>query len=110
MQLLREFDLVFFDQRLAGGLALGLEERVGHRAADQQLVDDLQQVLNHFDLVGDFRAAENRDAGALGIAWWPCRGIRVPCPSAGRRRPSDERIMPTVEACARCAEPKASLT
>ena len=38
---LGELDLVVFHQRLAGGLALRLEEGVRHGAADEQFVDDL---------------------------------------------------------------------
>ena len=38
------------------------KKRVRHRAADHQPVHDLHQVLNHFDLVGHLRAAQNRDA------------------------------------------------
>ncbi len=42
-QLLREIDLVVFDQRFADRLALRFQERVGHGAADQQLVDHLRR-------------------------------------------------------------------
>ena len=37
-----------------------LEERVGHRAADQQPIDFGEEVLDDLELVGDFRAAEDR--------------------------------------------------
>ena len=61
--LFRQFDLVLFHQRFAGRLALGLHERVGHGAADQQPVHELQQVLDHLDLVRHLRSAQNPDAG-----------------------------------------------
>ena len=48
--------------------ALGLEEGVGHGAADQQLVDALEQVLEHADLVGHLGAADDGDEGALDVA------------------------------------------
>ena len=67
-KLLRQINLVFFHQRFACGLAFGLEEGVCHRAADQQPVDDLRQVLDHFDLVRHLGAAQNRDARPLGMA------------------------------------------
>jgi hypothetical protein len=41
------------------------EERVGHRPADDQLVDLRQQVLDHGQLVADLGAAEDRDEGTV---------------------------------------------
>ena len=60
--------LVVFDQRLADRHAERLEERVGHRAADQQPIDAAEHALDHLDLVGDLRAADHRDERPLGIA------------------------------------------
>ncbi len=40
---------------------LGQRERIGHRAADQYLVADGQQILDHVDLVRDFGAAQDGD-------------------------------------------------
>ncbi len=66
-ELFREFDLVFFYQRFAGGFALRFQEGVGHAAADDQHVDFGQQVLDDADLVADFGSAEDGDKGTLGI-------------------------------------------
>ena len=57
--------LVVFNQRFANRQATRLEERVCHRAADHQLVDFLQKVLDHLDLVGHLRAADNGDERAI---------------------------------------------
>src|SRR5208282_1238221 len=62
-----EFDLVFFDQTLADGFALRLEERVGHAAADDEDIDFAEQVLNDSDFVAYFGAAEDGDEGTLGV-------------------------------------------
>ena len=59
-------DLVRFEERLAGVLPLGLEEGVGHAAADEERVDFAQQILDDLDLVRDFGAAEDGYEGALG--------------------------------------------
>ena len=66
-ELFGEFDLVFLDERFAGGQALRAQEGVGHGAADEQAVDHLAQVLDDFDFVGDLGAAEDGDAGARRI-------------------------------------------
>ena len=66
-QILGEFDLVFLDERFAGGEALRAQEGVCHGAADDQAVDHLAEVLDDFDFVGDFGAAEDGDAGARRI-------------------------------------------
>ena len=66
-KILGELDLVFFDQRLADGFTLRLEEGVGHAAADDEHVDFAEQVLDDADFVADFGAAEDGDEGALGI-------------------------------------------
>ena len=58
---------IVLDQRLADRQLLRLEERVGHRAADEQRVDLAQQVLDDLDLVRDLRAAEDRDERAVGL-------------------------------------------
>ena len=63
----REFDLVRFDQRLAYGLALRLEEGIGHAAADDEGVDFAQQILDDADFVAHFCAAENGYEGTLRI-------------------------------------------
>jgi len=58
----RGLDLVVLDQRLSGAFAARPQERVRHRAADHQPVHHIHQVLDHFDLIGHLRAAEDRHA------------------------------------------------
>ena len=58
-------ELVVFDQRSTDRDAARLEERVGHRAADDQAVHLAEHVLDDVDLVRDFRAAEYRDERPL---------------------------------------------
>ena len=53
---------------LPTSLALRLEERVGHRAADEERVDAAEQVLEHRDLVGDLGAAEHGHVRPLDVA------------------------------------------
>ncbi len=54
------------DQRLADRHAPCLQERVGHRAADQQRVQPGNQVLDHLELVGDLRSAKHRHERTVG--------------------------------------------
>ena len=89
---------------------LRLQEGVRHAAADEQRVDLRQQVLDHADLVGHLGAAEDRDERPRRVRAAPGRGRRAPSPSAGRRPRAGSCATPSVEACARCAVPKASLT
>ena len=60
-------DLLGVEQGIAGLVALGLEERERHAAADDQRIGLLEQVLDHGQLVGDLRAAEHGHERALGI-------------------------------------------
>ena len=110
-QLAGQADLVLLDERPAGRLPCGAQERVRHRAADQQRVHALEQAADDLDLVRDLGAAEDRDERPLRRRRAPCRGTR-PRAAAGTRRRARGRsgTMPTVEAWARCAVPKASLT
>ena len=48
-------------------VALRREEREAHRAADQHHVGDLQEAVDHRDLVGHLRAAHDRDERARGV-------------------------------------------
>ena len=57
----RELDPLLLDQRVAGRDPLGAEEAEAHRAADQDPVGDLEEALDHPDLVGDLGAAEDDD-------------------------------------------------
>ena len=63
----RVLDAIGLDERGAHGLAARGEERVGHRAADQQHVGVRRERLEHGELVGDLGAAQEHDAaGAAG--------------------------------------------
>ena len=110
-QLPRQIDFVGFQQRFADLLALRLEEGVRHAAADDQSIHLVHQVLDDADLVADFGAAENRDERLFADAAAPCPDIRssfsISSPAADF---CTNCVMPTVEAWARCAVPKASLT
>ena len=52
---------LLLDQRVAGRDPLRSEEAEAHRAADQDLVGDLEEAVDHADLVGDLGAAEDDD-------------------------------------------------
>ena len=87
-----------------------LEERVGHAAADQQLVDPLKHALQHAQLGGDLRAADDRDERPLRVLQDAAEDVELLLhQEAGRRRQVASRC-PAVEACARWAAPNASLT
>ena len=62
-----DFDLVFFDERLAGLLALGAEEGVGHAAADEDGVGLVHEGVDDFDFVRDLGAADDGDEGLVGL-------------------------------------------
>ena len=64
----RVLDPIGLDERGAHGLAARREERVGHRAADQQRVGVRRERLEHGELVGDLGAAEDHEQRALGLA------------------------------------------
>ena len=52
---------LLLDQRVAGGDPLRAEEAEAHRAADQDLVGDLEEAIDDADLVADLGAAEDDD-------------------------------------------------
>src|SRR5512132_4400070 len=59
LYLQRGFQHIVLDQRLPYCKTLGLEKRVGHCAANQDLIYlTIDQGVNHWNLVGDFCAAE----------------------------------------------------
>ena len=58
---------VLLQQGLADGAALGLQEGVGHAAADDDGVGDFQQVVDDADLGGHLGAAQDGHQGPLGI-------------------------------------------
>ena len=89
-------------------MALGVEEGVGHAAADGQRVQLGDQVVEQVELGGDLGAADDADHG-------PPRGPgRVQAPPARAAWPAgiggQRRARPSVEAWARWAAEKASLT
>jgi hypothetical protein len=58
-QALRLIQFLRLESRRADRVTLRLEERVAHRAADEDLVDAVQQVLDDTDLVRDLGSPEN---------------------------------------------------
>jgi hypothetical protein len=61
-------DVLAVAQRLPHRVALGGEEREAHRSADQHSVGDLQETVDHGDLVRHLGAPDNRNqrvGGAL---------------------------------------------
>ena len=68
-QFLRQLDFVAFDARSSAEIAilLSLEERVRHRAADQDRIDFVEQIFDQPDFVGDLRAAHDCDRRPLRI-------------------------------------------
>ena len=61
------FELRVVDQRLADLAALGLDEGVGHAAADDEGIGFGQKVLDDVELVRDLGAAEDGDEGSLRV-------------------------------------------
>ncbi len=66
--MLGHVELVGLDLALAHRVALGLEKRIRHGATDQELVDLLEQALDHQDLVGNLGSAHDGHIGTLGVA------------------------------------------
>ena len=66
-RLARQLDPLLLDQRVARLVALGAEEAEAHRAADQDLVGELEEALDHADLVGHLRPAEHDHERPVGI-------------------------------------------
>ena len=64
--LARGVQQVLLDERLADRFAQGLEERVGHRPADQQRVDAGDQVLDDLEFVRHLGTAQDRDERTVG--------------------------------------------
>ena len=60
-------DLVGFDEGFAGGLALCVEEGVGHGSADEDGVGLAEEVVDDLDLVGDFGSADDGDERLDGV-------------------------------------------
>ena len=66
-QAARQLQLVVLDDRLADLQPLRLQERVRHAAADQQLVDAREQVLDDVDLARHLRPADDGDERPLRV-------------------------------------------
>ena len=64
--------------------ALRGQEREGHRAADQQRVHAVEQRVHHAQLVGDLRAAQDRDERPVGVVAELRRAPRPRAAAAGR--------------------------
>ncbi len=94
------------------GYALRAQERVRHRAADRRSVcTRSSRLLDDADLVRHLGAAEDGDERPLPAPAAPAESTRPPAAAGSRRRArARSGTMPAVEACARCAVPKASLT
>ena len=60
--------LIGFHQTLARLAVLSQGERIGHRATDQDIVADAQQVLDDLDLVADLGTTQDGDEGSCGVA------------------------------------------
>ncbi len=80
---LRDVDHVGLVQRLADGHAGRRKERVCDAAADHELIDLGNQVLEHGQLGRNLRAAHDRDQRPRGIVQCALKGIEL----AGKQRP-----------------------
>src|SRR5512144_3197962 len=58
-------DPLLLDQRVSGVPPLGLEEAEAHRAADQDLLGEAEEAVDHAELVGHLGPAEDDDQRAL---------------------------------------------
>ena len=72
-------------------MALRLEEREDHAAADQELVGLLEQVVDDAELVGDLRAAEDDDVGTLRIDGEPSQHVDLLGDQVAHRRGQPQR-------------------
>ena len=80
---------VGLDQAVADRAPAGRDQRERHRAADQQRVDAIDERVDHGELVGDLRPAEDRDVRARRVARADARAPRPRAAAAGRPRPGD---------------------
>ena len=105
-----ELDALLLDQRVAGRDPLRAEEAEAHRAADQDPVGDLEEAVDHADLVGDLGAAEDDDQRPRRDRRRTAVSSSPRARAAGRRSRAGRCATPSVLAWARWAAPKASLT
>ena len=108
----RGLDALRLAQRRADLVALGLEEREAHRAADQDRVGDLSRNASSTPILSvTFAPPTIATSGRRGSARMPGQRLDLALRAAGRRRVGEQvRDDASVEACARCAAPNASLT
>ena len=89
--------------------ALGVQERVGHAAADDQRIDLADQIFEQVELGRDLGAADDGDRPAASGFQRLLERLELGLHGAagiGRQ----QWASPSVEACARCAAENASLT
>ena len=104
-------DLIGLDQRIADRDPLGHEKGIRHPAPDQDTIQLGQQVEDQTDLVGDLGTSQEspcrdaRESPAIALDALSSACMRRPATATGRNF-----VIPSVEAWARCAVPKASLT
>jgi hypothetical protein len=90
------------DKRLPDRETLRFEKRVGHRTADQKLVDlALDQRFDHRDLVGNLRAAEYGDKRPFGFVQSLTKKLQLFLHQQAGDACLDMVVMPSVDACAR---------
>ena len=102
---------VLLAERLADRIALRIQKRIGHAAADDERVDFGDEIAQEIELAGDFGAPDNGDERTLGRL--PSALPRALRSSACIARPAKAGNLcatPSVEAWARWAAEKASLT
>ena len=102
-QTLARVDLIGLPQRVADRVALRGEEREAHRATDHQRVDDVEQRLDHAELVADLRPAEHGDERPLRLVAQAEQDVDLLLQQQPHRRRQAYCGGPTIEACARCA-------
>jgi len=104
------FQLVGLDQGLADIQALGFEKRVGHGAADQDVVGLADEVLDDRDLVGNLGPAQDGHVGLEGRVNGPTEVFDLFLSRNPAALSLTKAGIPTTEAWARWLDPKASLT
>jgi len=96
-------------QRCADVDPLRGEKRVGHAAADHEGIHAREQIFEDADFVGDLRPADRAHERLRRVH----RQFGERASSASIKSPAyagRSLATPTVDACARCAVPKASFT
>ena len=70
--------------------ALCQQKSIGDAAADNQLVDDARQIVQHLELTGDFGATDNGQHRTLGAGQRPLQRVKFPGQQrAGAGRPGE---------------------